>query len=122
MSQAHYVRCGHMAPAFNVGLEYAHHVQCVDAAVVVMHMPYVLGNRFTMCVRHMIEFFDRMDALGEHDPSRHSEPTKIEWVWDAGTRECVLHQWPAVLCEGWTEEHRALRRRGLFGCPTAEGA
>lgn len=124
MSQAHYVRCGHTTPAFSAdSLSYAHDVQCSIEAVAVVHMPYFLSPKYPMCVKHMIQFFDKRDADEiAGNPFRHSEPTRLEWVWDAGTRECVLHGWPAVLCEGWTEEHRALRRRGLFAAsPTAGG-
>jgi hypothetical protein len=84
-------------------------VQCTDAAVAVMHMPYFLGNRLPMCLAHMIEFFDRRDAL-EGNPFRHEEPTRLEWLWDAGTRTCPLHHWPDVVCRDWSAEHAALIR------------
>lgn len=93
-------------------------LQCPSAAVVIMHMPYVYsGNWMRACLIHMIEFFDRRDEL-EDNPFRHSEPTRLEWVYDAGTRWCVRCNWPAELCADWSRaEHQSvwdgLRRRTL---------
>lgn len=60
------------------------------------------GNQITLCkvsLDYWCEFADDDEDL---------EPTKIEWIWDAGTRMCWVHNWPAVLCEGWYDEHQAL--------------
>lgn len=115
MSQAHYVRCGHMTPAptwmlREIGL--VGDAQCDASAVVVMHMPYFLGmDKPPMCLRHMIEFFDRRDEEEqEGNPFRHAEPHRLEWVYDAGTRMCPLHHWPDVVCADWGREHAALLR------------
>jgi hypothetical protein len=95
MSQAHYVRCS-VKPCAN------------EAIARLTFFRRYAARPINACKEHL----DRMLTL--MDEGAWGEALTLTWVWDAGTRECVLHQWPAVLCEGWSEEHRALRRRGLF--------
>lgn len=90
MSQAHYTTC---RSADWRG-------ECGAAAVALVWLaPSVVSPR---CVEHL------NDLLDFRDMTRLPEPLKIEWVWDAGTRTCLLHHWPDVLCAGWTDEHKRL--------------
>jgi hypothetical protein len=70
-----------------------------------------------MCQYHLDTLLNSVDS---ENPFRHAEPTKIEWVYDAGTRHCPLHHWPDVLCSDWGPEHAAMLR-ALNHAPT-EGA
>lgn len=50
------------------------------------------------------------DQLDKADRGAVFEPVAIEWVYDAGTRFCPVHHWPAELCSDWTHNRRTLDR------------
>jgi hypothetical protein len=101
MSQAHYVLC-----------DYVYQHQPWTAPPAVAHVRKWTGSEVALCGPCLNEMLDWCDGR----PKR--EPRRIEWVYDAGTRICLVHRWPEVLCADWTrEEHWAsmerLRRRTL---------
>jgi hypothetical protein len=53
------------------------------------------------CLDKALDLYDRFPIF---------EPTKLEWIWDAGTRTCPLHHWPDVVCADWGAEHAAMLR------------
>lgn len=101
MSQAHYRRCSWFIEPW----------ECPDIVVAVLTVRGQRGLPWRpMCKTHLDAWLDWADGdgLGPMRP----EPAHIEWTWDAGTRTCPIHHWPAVLCEGWSDEHRTLIKRG----------
>lgn len=118
MSQAHYVRCGHMTPSPDSNRFENRDILCSTPAVVIMHMPYFLGNELPACLKHMTKFFDHLDDEEQKgNPFRHEEPTRLVWVYDAGTRVCPLHHWPDVVCADWGREHAAMIRQLRWTAP-----
>lgn len=87
MSQAHYLRCG------------GAHVPGVSPAAIVTEV-LADGREVPLCRRCLNWSLDRRDDLGLNDPVR------LEWIFGPDTRWCIVHHWPAELCEGW--DHRAL--------------
>lgn len=98
MSQAHY---------FGTCSWFVDPYACTDDVVALLHVPMGRGSPMRpVCKTHLDVWLDWSDGdlLGPMEP----EPLKIDWVWDAGTRICLLHHWPDVLCAGWTDEHKRL--------------
>lgn len=102
MSQAHYVLCDRVGE---------HLGATIQPAVAVVRSPR--GQDFWLCLTCLNKVLDWCDDRPE------TEPVMITWVWGPDERCCVLHGWSAVLCEGWTAEHRALRARGLFAASSS---
>lgn len=92
MSQAHYVRC----------------TVCPSSAIATIWYAVRRPRPIPLCFRHLNRALDLADLADRHP--RWSEPVKIEWAYDAGTRSCPLHHWPDVLCQDWAVEHAAMIR------------
>lgn len=93
MSQAHYTRCGWLA------YKDAEHGEAV--AYVTNHV----GRVVPVCVGCLNSWLNFVD-----NTYPRLEPIALEWVYDAGTRQCPLHHWPDVLCADWGLEHAAMLR------------
>lgn len=93
MSQAHYQGC-------TWGAVWALHVPTAAVAEVTWERSHVTWDLCRDCLN---------DQLDKADDGIVFEPSKIEWVYDAGIPHCGIHHWPAELCEGWS--HRPLIER-----------
>lgn len=103
MSQAHYIRCLVASSSAQHARDY-----CTGAIV---RWFVRNGGSVPLCkvsLDYWLEFADE-------DPDM--EPLKLEWIYDAGVRMCLVHHWPAELCADWPHRYEDTSQGRLLPNP-----